>query len=147
MAGRPRFERDYYGTLGVGPEATDDDIRKTYRRLALTWHPDRNRGDAGAAERFKEISEAYAVLIDARTTGGPRPASRPLALGAGGIERKPARPRSRDAAPADAPRSPGWDPEARDAGRRSAPARAGRHGSGGDALGHEAQASGKGPHR
>ena len=67
MAGRPRFERDYYGTLGVGPEATDDDIRKAYRRLALTWHPDRNRGDAGAAERFKEISEAYAVLIDSRT--------------------------------------------------------------------------------
>src|SRR5205814_1946140 len=40
------------------------EIRRTYRRLALQWHPDRNRGDARAEERFKEISEAYAVLMD-----------------------------------------------------------------------------------
>jgi len=65
MASRGRFEKDYYATIGVGPEATADEIRRAYRRLALECHPDRNPGDPGAAERFKEVSEAYAVLIDA----------------------------------------------------------------------------------
>jgi curved DNA-binding protein len=55
---------DYYATLGLGPEATEEEVRRTYRRLALQTHPDRNPGDARAAERFKEISEAYAVLMD-----------------------------------------------------------------------------------
>src|SRR3989338_7129701 len=59
---RSRFDRDYYGTLGVPPEATADEVRRAYRRLALEWHPDRRGGDPRAAERFKEISEAYAVL-------------------------------------------------------------------------------------
>jgi DnaJ-class molecular chaperone len=63
---RTRYDRDYYGTLGVEPTATEDAIRKAYRKLALRWHPDRNRQDANAAERFKVISEAYAVLIDPR---------------------------------------------------------------------------------
>ena len=61
---RGRFDRDYYAVLGVSAEATDDEIRKAYRRLALQWHPDRNAGDPGAGERFKEVSEAYGVLID-----------------------------------------------------------------------------------
>lgn len=56
--------RDYYRTLEVPPEATEDEIRRAYRRLALRWHPDRNPGVAEAAERFTTISEAYAVLID-----------------------------------------------------------------------------------
>ena len=64
VAPRARFDKDYYRTLGLGPEAGEDDVRKAYRRLALQWHPDRNAGDPRAAERFKEISEAYAVLID-----------------------------------------------------------------------------------
>ncbi len=55
---------DYYAVLGVTPGASDEEIRRTYRRLALQWHPDRNPGDARAEERFKEISEAYAVLMD-----------------------------------------------------------------------------------
>ena len=59
---RSRFDRDYYGILGVPPEATADEVRRAYRRLALEWHPDRRGGDPRAAERFKEISEAYAVL-------------------------------------------------------------------------------------
>jgi DnaJ-class molecular chaperone len=61
---RARGDVDYYAALGVAPGASDEEIRRTYRRLALQWHPDRNRGDAQAEERFKEISEAYAVLMD-----------------------------------------------------------------------------------
>jgi curved DNA-binding protein CbpA len=64
MSPRSRFDKDYYATLGLAPAASEDDIRKAYRRLALQWHPDRNSGAPRAAERFKEISEAYAVLID-----------------------------------------------------------------------------------
>src|ERR1051325_11374588 len=59
-----RYDRDYYRILGVHLEATEDEIRRAYRRLALQWHPDRNPGNAEAEERFKEISEAYAVLMD-----------------------------------------------------------------------------------
>lgn len=64
MSPRARFDRDYYAMLGVPASATDDEIRRAYRQLALRWHPDRNAGSADAAERFKEISEAYAVLIN-----------------------------------------------------------------------------------
>jgi curved DNA-binding protein CbpA len=63
-AGMARSGQDYYATLGLGPQATEEEIRRTYRRLALQWHPDRNPGDPRAEERFKEISEAYAVLMD-----------------------------------------------------------------------------------
>ena len=64
MAPRTRFAQDYYRILGLPPQASEDEIRKAYRRLALQWHPDRNPGKPEAEERFKEISEAYAVLID-----------------------------------------------------------------------------------
>jgi DnaJ-class molecular chaperone len=56
--------KDYYEILGVEPAAAEEQIRKVYRRLALQHHPDRNPGDPGAEERFKEIAEAYGVLID-----------------------------------------------------------------------------------
>ncbi len=56
--------KDYYKILGVSLNADETEIRKAYRRLALEWHPDRNSGRSEATERFKEISEAYAVLID-----------------------------------------------------------------------------------
>jgi curved DNA-binding protein len=55
---------DYYKTLGVEKGASGDDIKKAYRKLALQYHPDRNKGDKKAEEKFKEISEAYAVLSD-----------------------------------------------------------------------------------
>jgi curved DNA-binding protein CbpA len=64
VAPRARFDKDYYRALGLPQEAGEDDVRKAYRRLALQWHPDRNAGDPRATERFKEISEAYAVLVD-----------------------------------------------------------------------------------
>ncbi|MEK7205702.1 MAG: DnaJ domain-containing protein [candidate division NC10 bacterium] len=57
-------EKEYYATLGLKEDASSEEIRKAYRKLALHYHPDRNRGDAGAEERFKAISEAYAVLLD-----------------------------------------------------------------------------------
>lgn len=59
------LERDFYKTLGVDSEASADDIKKAYRKLAQKNHPDANPDDATAEERFKEISEAYAVLSDA----------------------------------------------------------------------------------
>ncbi len=56
--------KEYYSILGLKDDASLDEIRKAYRKLALHYHPDRNRGDAGAEERFKAISEAYGVLTD-----------------------------------------------------------------------------------
>jgi molecular chaperone DnaJ len=58
-------KRDYYEVLGVGRDASEDDIKKAYRRLAMKYHPDRNPDDASAEEKFKEASEAYEVLADA----------------------------------------------------------------------------------
>ncbi len=55
---------DYYSILNVSKEATDEEIKKAYRKLALKYHPDRNPGDPEAEERFKEINRAYEVLGD-----------------------------------------------------------------------------------
>lgn len=61
-------KRDYYETLGVPKNATDDDIKKAYRKLAMKFHPDRNQGDGAkqAEEKFKEAKEAYEMLSDAQ---------------------------------------------------------------------------------
>src|SRR5947209_20391055 len=55
---------DYYKVLGVGKNASDEEIKKAYRRLARKYHPDQNAGDKEAEERFKEISQAHDVLSD-----------------------------------------------------------------------------------
>lgn len=55
-------KRDYYEILGVGKDASKDDIKKSYRKLAMQYHPDRNPGDKEAEEKFKEAAEAYEVL-------------------------------------------------------------------------------------
>src|ERR687892_1646577 len=55
---------EYYGVLGVERGASDDDIKKAYRKLAMTYHPDRNNGAKEAEEKFKAITEAYDVLRD-----------------------------------------------------------------------------------
>ncbi|MFV0342940.1 MAG: molecular chaperone DnaJ [Anaerocolumna sp.] len=57
-------KRDYYEVLGLSKSATDDDIKKAYRQLAKKYHPDANPGNAEAEAKFKEASEAYAVLSD-----------------------------------------------------------------------------------
>jgi len=57
-------QTDYYKTLGVDKKATQDEIKKAFRKLAVKYHPDRNPGDKSAEDKFKEINEAYAVLSD-----------------------------------------------------------------------------------
>jgi len=59
----PRTKKDYYSILGVDRSASDDDIKKAYRKLAMQYHPDKNPGkEKWANEKFKEINEAYGVL-------------------------------------------------------------------------------------
>src|SRR5271157_2185922 len=55
---------DYYKLLGLDKKATSEDIKRAYRKLALKWHPDKNPNNKAAEEKFKKISEAYAVLSD-----------------------------------------------------------------------------------
>ena len=64
MASQDWFDKDFYKTLGVTKDVSEADLKKTYRKLARKYHPDSNAGDAAAEAKFKEISEAYAVLSD-----------------------------------------------------------------------------------
>src|SRR4029079_6875499 len=57
-------KRDYYEVLGLGRTATDEEIKRAYRRLAVKFHPDKNPDDPHAEEQFKELGEAYDVLMD-----------------------------------------------------------------------------------
>lgn len=59
-------KNDYYSTLGVVRGATPDEIKKSYRKLAMKYHPDKNPGDKKSEEKFKELSEAYEVLSDTK---------------------------------------------------------------------------------
>ncbi len=57
-------KRDYYEVLGINKSSSKDEIKKAYRKSALKYHPDKNKGDKSAEEKFKEASEAYHVLSD-----------------------------------------------------------------------------------
>src|SRR5437667_6546607 len=59
-------KRDYYTVLGLNRDASEEDIKKAYRKLAMKFHPDRNPDDKTTEEKFKEAKEAYEVLTDAR---------------------------------------------------------------------------------
>ena len=62
-----QYHLDYYVTLEVTPEATDEEIKRSYRKLALKYHPDRNHGNKDAEERIREINAAYEILGDPET--------------------------------------------------------------------------------
>ena len=57
-------DKDFYDILGVGRNVSDDELKKSYRKLAMKYHPDRNQGDAESEKKFKEASAAYEVLKD-----------------------------------------------------------------------------------
>ncbi|MHA7279550.1 DnaJ C-terminal domain-containing protein [Arthrobacter sp. MDT2-2] len=65
MASQDWVEKDFYKILGVSKDASDADIKKSYRKLARKYHPDQNQGDAASEKTFKDVSEAYSVLSDA----------------------------------------------------------------------------------
>jgi molecular chaperone DnaJ len=94
MSARDYVEKDYYASLGVAKDASPADIKKAYRKLARQFHPDANKGDTAAEEKFKEISEAYDVLSDetkrreydeARTLFGSGGFRMPPGAGGGGV--------------------------------------------------------------
>ena len=58
-------KRDYYEVLGVGRTVSEEEIKRAYRKLAVTFHPDKNPDDPQAEEKFKELGDAYDVLMDA----------------------------------------------------------------------------------
>ena len=62
-----RYHLDYYVTLGVTAEATDEEIKRSYRKLALRYHPDRNQGNKDAEEKIRELNAAYEILGDPET--------------------------------------------------------------------------------
>ena len=66
-------KRCYYEILGVERGAAEEEIKKSYRRLAMQYHPDRNPGNQEAEENFKEAAEAYEVLSDSRKKGDLQP--------------------------------------------------------------------------
>jgi molecular chaperone DnaJ len=80
MATRP----DYYKTLGVDKKASEEEIKKAYRKLARQYHPDRNPGDKRAEERFKEISQAHDVLSDAEKRKAYDRGTGPFGVGGAG---------------------------------------------------------------
>lgn len=103
--------RDYYGVLGVASTATQDEIKKAYRRLAKRYHPDANQNDPKAADRFKEISEAYQVVGDAEKRKQYDDMRRLGAFGFGGAPSSGGAGARRGPPPGAGPR-PGGDPNA-----------------------------------
>ena len=64
MASQDWIDKDFYSVLGVSKDASPEDVKKAYRKLARKYHPDQNPGDAAAEKKFKDITEANSVLSD-----------------------------------------------------------------------------------
>ena len=80
-------KRDYYEILGVTRTATEVEIKRAYRSLAVQHHPDKNPGDAEAEDKFKEAAEAYSVLSDSQKRAAyDRFGHRGVSAGAGGYD-------------------------------------------------------------
>ena len=90
MSTKDFLEKDYYKALGVPKDATADEIKKAYRKLAREYHPDANKGDAAAEERFKEISEAYDVLVRHQAAQGVRRGAHAVRVRRRPVPRRPA---------------------------------------------------------
>jgi curved DNA-binding protein CbpA len=61
--------KDYYGIMGISPDAKEEEIKRSYRKLAMQYHPDRNMGDLQCEERLKDLNEAYQTLsVEERRT-------------------------------------------------------------------------------
>jgi molecular chaperone DnaJ len=84
VASQSWIDRDFYQVLGVPKSATPEDIKKTYRKLAMKHHPDRNPGSKESEDRFKEIGEAYSVLSDTSKRAEYDKLREAIASGAGG---------------------------------------------------------------
>ena len=78
-------KRDYYEVLGVGNQVNESDLKKAYRKLAMEHHPDRNPDDPASEEKFKQLSEAYAVLSDPQKRSAYDQFGHAGLAGAGGV--------------------------------------------------------------
>ena len=134
--------RDLYSVLGVSREATADEIKRAYRKLARKYHPDRNQGDKESEERFKEVQEAYDTLSDPEKRKQYDAGGMFSGFGPRGLRRRRLHLRPRrhllDRLRAPRRRPPGPGPRARPGDRGAAVVRAGDGGSRGRGDGAQA---------
>ncbi len=84
-------KQDYYKLLDVPRSATEAEIKKAYRRLAMKYHPDRNPDDSESEHKFKEAKEAYEILCDAQSAPSMISSDMPVSKGAAAADSAPAR--------------------------------------------------------
>lgn len=118
------LSKDYYSVLDVARDCSDDTLKRAYRRLTRLHHPDTNAGCPQAADRFKEVSAAYAVLSDHRRRAQYDSARRPFATASAPGRTRPGAAGSTAGAPGPTRTSPGTGPTTSRSGDYSPGARA-----------------------